>query len=135
MIGRTRREPNRAGGFTLLELLIVMSIIVVLAAIALPMYERYTLAARESVLRQNLVEMRKLIDQYAADKGKLPASLDEVVSAGYMREVPVDPITGEKDWQLQTGDDPNLPRGGSGILDVHSSAAEDSTEGTPYNQW
>ena len=126
---------HRTRGFTLLELLIVMSIIVVLAAIALPMYERYTLAARESVLRQNLVEMRKLTDQYAADKGNLPQSLDELVSAGYMREVPVDPITGERDWQLETGDDPNLPRGGSGILNVRSSAAEDSTEGTPYNQW
>lgn len=124
-----------ANGFTLLELMIVMSIIVILVAIVLPMYQRTTISARETTLKSDLVQMRKLLDQYAADKGKLPQSLDDLVSGGYLREVPEDPITGERDWNVESGEDPNLPRGGSGIINVHSSSAETSTEGTPYNEW
>lgn len=138
MIGKSIpsvRGWGHARGFTLLELLIVMSIIVILAAVAMPMYERYTLSARETVLEKNLVEMRKLIDQYAADKGKFPSSLDDLVSEGYMREVPKDPITDERDWTLETGDDPNLPEGGTGVKDVRSASAETSSRGTPYNEW
>lgn len=138
MIGKSTPgfgRARQARGFTLLELLIVMSIIVILAAVAMPLYERYTLSARETVLEKNLVEMRKLIDQYAADKGKFPSSLDDLVSEGYMREVPKDPITDEKDWNVETGDDPNLPEGGTGVKDVHSASAETSSRGTPYSEW
>jgi len=134
VIGNAHKR-GAARGFTLLELLIVMSIIVILAAVVLPMYSRTVLTARETTLDNDLAQMRKLIDQYAADKGKLPQSLDELVSAGYLREIPKDPITGENDWQIESGDDPNLPKGGSGVTNIRSASAETSTRGTPYSEW
>jgi general secretion pathway protein G len=124
-----------APGFTLLELMIVISIIIVLAAVALPQYHKTIMHARETVLKDDLFNMRKLIDQYAADKGKLPQSLDDLVTAGYMREVPKDPITDNKDWTPVPGDDPYSTEGGTGIIDVHSSSSEMSTESTPYSEW
>jgi general secretion pathway protein G len=124
-----------AAGFTLLELMIVISIIIILAAVALPQYQKTIMHARETVLKDDLYRIRSLIDQYAADKGKLPQSLDDLVSAGYMREVPKDPITDNKDWNIVTGEDPYSTEGGSGIIDVHSSSGETSTEGTAYSEW
>jgi general secretion pathway protein G len=122
-------------GFTLLELMIVISIIIILAAITLPQYQKTIMHTREAVLRDDLRKMRSLIDQYAADKGSLPQSLDDLASAGYMREVPVDPITGQKDWAVSTGEDPNSLTGEQGMTDVHSSSTETSTEGTAYSEW
>src|SRR2546425_11945888 len=122
-------------GFSLLELMIVISIIIILAAVALPQYHKTIMHARETVLKDDLHKMRELIDQYAADKGKLPQSLDDLISAGYMREVPKDPITDNKDWNIVTGDDPYSTEGGTGVTDVHSSSSEVSTEGTPYSEW
>lgn len=122
-------------GFTLLELMIVITIIVILAAIALPRFQAVVIHAREATLRDDLFQMRKAIDQYAADKGKLPQSLDDLASSNYLREVPVDPFTSEKDWQQVTGEDPASIEGGQGLTDVHSASQESSADGTPYAQW
>ena len=132
---RTRRRTVGHAGFTLLELMIVISIIIILAAITLPQYQKTIMHTREAVLRDDLRKMRSLIDQFAADKGRLPQSIDDLVSQGYMREVPVDPFTGQKDWATTTGEDPNSLTGEQGMTDVHSSSTETSTEGTPYSEW
>ena len=125
----------REAGFTLLELMIVISIIIILAAITLPQYQKTIMHTRETVLKDDLRKMRSLIDQFAADKGRLPQSLEEIASEGYMRDVPTDPFTGQKDWAITTGEDPNSLQGEQGMTDVHSSSAEISTEGTPYSEW
>jgi general secretion pathway protein G len=139
VIGRRGKQLNCnnaiARGFTLLELMIVISIIIILAAVTLPQYQKTITATRESVLRYDLHRMRELIDQFAADKGRLPQSIDELVSEGYMREVPVDPFTGQKDWAITTGEDPTSNDGQSGMTDIHSSAADVSSEGTAYSEW
>lgn len=133
--GRTAGSSWRAAGFTLLELMIVISIVIILAAITLPQYQKTIMHTRETVLKDDLRKMRSLIDQFAADKARLPQSLDELVSEGYMREVPVDPFTGQKDWAITSGEDPNSLQGETGMTDVHSASAEVSTEGTPYSEW
>lgn len=130
MIGKAR-----VAGFTLLELMIVISIIIILASITLPQYQKTIMHTRETVLKDDLRKMRSLIDQFAADKGRLPQSLEELASEGYMREVPADPFTGQKDWAITTGEDPNSLEGQQGMTDIHSSSTEVSTEGTPYSEW
>ncbi len=132
---RPRVPAPLHSGFTLLELMIVISIIIILAAVALPQYQKAVLHAREAVLKDDLFKMRTLIDQYAADKQKLPQSLDDLVSEKYMREIPEDPITQEKNWSVEMGDDPNSGEGGQGVVNVHSSSTETSSEGTAYNTW
>jgi general secretion pathway protein G len=136
------RRPTKPGanslaiGFTLLELMIVITVIIILAAIVLPQYQKTILATREAVLREDLNKMRTLIDQYAADKQKLPASLESLVTDGYMREVPQDPMTGQNQWTENTGEDPNSTNGESGLIDVHSTSEDVSSDGvTPYSQW
>ena len=121
--------------FTLLELMIVISIIIILAAITLPQYQKTIMQTREAVLRDDLHKMRQLIDQYGADKGRLPQSLDDLVTDGYLREIPIDPFTGQRDWAVTTGDDPNSSEGAQGVTDIHSASSETSSEGTPYSEW
>jgi len=135
--GKSQRTENRllAAGFTLLELMIVISVIIILAAITLPQYQKTIMHTREAVLRDDLRKMRSLIDQFAADKGRLPQSLDEIVSAGYMREIPTDPFTGQKEWQQEMGDDPNSLEGETGLTEVHSLAEDTASDGTSYREW
>jgi general secretion pathway protein G len=122
-------------GFTLFELVIVMTIIVILAAVSVTAYQQIQLKARETVLKKDLQDMRKLIDQHAADKEKLPQSLDDLVSGLYMREVPIDPITGQKDWVVDMGEDTVSRDGGTGVVDVHSAAGGEGTDGVAYKDY
>src|SRR5258708_33619652 len=131
----TAHGPLLTAGFTMLELMIVISIIIILVSIALPQYQKTIMHARETVLRDDLFKMRSLLDQYAADKGKLPQSLDDLVTEHYLREVPKDPITDNRDWAVETGEDPYSTQGASGVTNVHSSSGDVSTERTPYSEW
>jgi general secretion pathway protein G len=128
------RNPQ-SRGFTLLELMIVISILIILAVIVLPQYRRTVQQAQESVLKDDLFQMRKLIDQFAADKGRLPQSLEDLVTEGYLREIPVDPMTEARDWNVEFGQDALSAEGGQGVTDVHSASSEIGSDGRPYNQW
>ncbi len=122
-------------GFTLLELVMVMTIIVVLAAVSVTSYQHIQAKARETILKEDLRTMRKMIDQYAADKEKLPQALADLVSANYMRDVPPDPITGQKDWVVDMGEDTVSRDGGTGVVDVHSAAAGEGSDGIAYKDY
>ncbi|MBV8208300.1 MAG: prepilin-type N-terminal cleavage/methylation domain-containing protein [Acidobacteria bacterium] len=130
-------RKTRQFGFTLLELMIVISIIVILMGFAAPRYQQSILHARETVLRDDLYVMRNAIDQYTLDKKRAPQSLQELVDSGYLKIIPKDPITGSSEtWQVVNEDtlmtvDQTQP----GISDIHSGATGASTEGTPYSQW
>jgi general secretion pathway protein G len=134
-IGNQQSAIGNSSGFTLLELVMVMTIIVILAAVGVTSYQHIQLKARETILKENLRTMRKMIDQYAADKEKLPQSLDDLVSGQYMRDVPMDPITGLKDWVVDLGDDSVSRDGGTGVVDVHCAAAGESSDGTAYQDY
>ncbi len=123
-------------GFTLIELMVVMAIISVLLAIAIPIYTKSLVRAKESVLRNNLFTLRTMIDEYTVDKQAAPQSLDDLVSEGYLRQIPLDPMTGNNQWRITMEE---TPVGGSnaapGIFDVHSESDKTSLEGTPYSDW
>jgi len=124
-------------GFTLIELMVVMAIISVLLAIALPIYQKSIIRAKESVLRNNLFTLRTMIDEYTIDKQKAPQSLQDLVSDGYLRQIPQDPITGsDQTWKVIMEDN---PVGGStnppGIFDVRSGSDKAALDGTNYSDW
>jgi general secretion pathway protein G len=127
-------------GFTLLELMIVISMLLILISIAVPQYRQSVRRARESVLRQDLYDMRKLISEYTLDKQKAPQSLEDLVQAGYLpKALPRDPMTSQSDWQTEqcpegTISSPDEQDQG-GICDVHSSSTQVGTDGTVYNTW
>ncbi len=128
---------KRRAGFTLVELMIVMAIIAVLMSVAIPIYSRSIVRAKESVLKNNLFTMRTVIDEYTYDKQKAPQSLNDLVSDGYMRQIPVDPMTGTADsWRLIMEDASNtVNQSEPGIFDVRSGSDKTSLEGTPYSEW
>jgi len=116
--------------------MIVISIIMILMAVAVPVYNRSIVQARESVLRSNLATLRSVISQYTLDKQKAPQSLDDIVTAGYLRQIPVDPMTRETNWEVVQEDvlmavDQQEP----GITDVHSASSTTATDGTAYSTW
>jgi general secretion pathway protein G len=133
---KTFRDRPRERGFTLIELMIVISIILILIGIAAGMYQKSVLHAREAVLRQDLQTMRQAIDNYTLDKQQAPQSLDDLVDAHYLREVPVDPISRQKDWVTHFGDTVLTPEQTSGgIDDVHSGSEQVGTNGQSYSTW
>jgi len=128
---------RRRFGFTLVELMIVMAIIAILMSVAIPIYSRSITRSKESVLKNNLFTMRTVIDEYTYDKQKAPQTLNDLVSDGYLRQIPVDPITGTADnWKIIMEDASNtVNQSEPGIFDVRSSSDKISLEGTPYSEW
>jgi general secretion pathway protein G len=136
-VGQVARGVRGIGGFTLIELIIVISIIGILLGIAVPVYNIHLRHAHEAALKQDLHTMREAIDQYTQDKNKAPQSLEDIVTAGYLARIPVDPFTQSADtWQVVNEDvltalDQTQP----GITDVHSGSDATSSEGTAYSSW
>jgi general secretion pathway protein G len=132
-----RLGRNRGRGFTLIELMIVISVMLILMSFAIPAYNQSVLRAKESVLRQNLFTLRSLISQYTLDKQKAPQSLDDLVQAGYIKQIPMDPMTGKNDtWTVDQEDTlMSIDQQDTGISDVHSGASQVSSDGTAYSTW
>lgn len=132
-----RTDRKNQAGFTLVELMIVMAIIGVLLSVAIPSYVGAVRQAREAVLKEDLHVMRGAIDSYTADKQKAPQSLDDLVSTGYLKEIPIDPMTHVRDsWQTETTDQlSSVDQTDPGIDDVHSGSQEQGSDGQPYSAW
>jgi general secretion pathway protein G len=128
---------RRRFGFTLVELMIVMAIIAILMSVAIPIYSKSITRSKESVLKNNLFTLRNVIDEYTYDKQKAPQTLNDLVSDGYLRQIPVDPMTGTADsWKVIMEDASNtVNQSEPGIFDVRSSSDKISLEGTPYSEW
>ena len=133
----TRRRGRDARGWTLIELMVVVSLITVLAAIAMANYRNAVIVAQEATLREDLFRMRDAIDQYYADKNKYPESLEALVTDGYLRKIPEDPMTRSADTRqaIPAEPDPANPTAEPGIYDVKSGSDKSSMGGTPYAEW
>lgn len=135
---RSGEATSRARrGFTLIEILIVMTIISILVSIAVPLYQKSITRAREAVLRNNLFTIRTVIDEYSYDKKRAPQRLDDLVAEGYLRQIPIDPITGsDETWTVIMEDAlTSVDQTEPGIYDVRSGSGGVSLEGTPYSEW
>ena len=134
---RMRSGEHRRRGYTLIELIIVMAIISILVSIAVPLYQKSLLRTKESLLKNNLFTLRTVIDEYTFDKQKAPQALQDLVNEGYLRAVPIDPITGsDQTWKLIIEDAvSSVNQTDPGIFDVRSGSDLKSLEGTPYSEW
>jgi|SRR5215213_7759704 len=130
-----KRKTQNCRGFSLLELMIAMFIMIILLSVALPTYQYTVQHAQETVLKENIRQIENAIDQYAADKGKLPQSIDDLVEAKYLREKPVDPITEKAEWNEIQGDDGFSTEGGQGLIDVKSLAEGEDSTGKRYDEY
>jgi general secretion pathway protein G len=130
-------DRGRRRGFTIIEILIVMAIISILVSMAVPIYQKSVTRAKESVLRNNLFTLRTQIDEFTYDKQKAPQDLRDLVSAGYLRDIPVDPMTGNNQtWRVIMEDAlTSVNQTEPGIFDVRSGSDKTSLEGTPYSEW
>ena len=141
MARRTHRPmpkgANRPESFSLLEMMMVVTVILILASISAPLYMTSVVRAREAVLRDDLFTLRSLIDRFTLDNRRAPARLEESVEGGYLGRIPTDPFTGSNEtWQVEQEDAPLSPKQSRpGIVDVHSGSNLVSLEGTPYNTW
>ena len=137
MVKQCTIRSRLARGFTLIEMILVLAIIGVLLALAVPNYRTTVRRSQEAVLRDDLFQLRELIDQYTMDKQEAPQSLDDLVSAGYLRQLPTDPIThSASSWQTDSDDTMMSPdQTQSGIVNVHSGASGEGLDGTPYSSW
>jgi len=131
------QQRSRQRGFTLIELMVVIAIMIILLALAMPRYQKSILHAQETALRQDLYTLRSVIDQYTLDKQKAPESLQDLVDAGYLKQLPVDPFTKSRDTWVPVADDSIMSPDQTqpGIMDVHSGSDQVSSEGTAYNTW
>jgi general secretion pathway protein G len=142
LIPSGERRPPESGsrrlrnGYTLIEMIIVMAIISILVSIAIPIYQKALLRTKESLLKNNLFTMRTVIDEYTFDKQKAPQTLQDLVREGYLRAVPLDPITGREDWKIIMEDAvTSVSQTEPGIFDVRSLSDAKSLEGTAYSEW
>ncbi|HUB29272.1 MAG TPA: type II secretion system protein [Terracidiphilus sp.] len=132
-----RNRNSQSAGFTLMELMIVMAIIGILATLAVPSFIGAVKSAREAVLREDLHVLRAAIDSYTMDKQKAPESLDDLIQSGYLRDIPIDPMTRSKDtWVTDTSDTlSSVDQSDPGINDIHSGSQDVGTDGQPYSSW
>jgi len=132
-----RIQSGKRAGFTIMELMVSMAIVLVVISVAVPLYQKSVIRARESVLRQNLFSLRTVIDEYTYDKQKAPQQLEDLVREGYLRQMPLDPIAGNStSWKVIMEDaSSSASQSEPGIFDVRSSSEKTSLEGTPYSEW
>jgi general secretion pathway protein G len=134
---KLKRRKSGTAGFTMLELIVVIAIVMILASVAALNYQHSVWRAREAVLRNDLFTMRSSIDQYTLDKQKAPQSLQDLVSAGYIKSIPKDPITNSTDTWVTEQEDSlmAIDQTAPGVVDVHSGADGTASDGTAYNTW
>jgi general secretion pathway protein G len=137
LVDKDMSYEGKNKGFTLVELMIVIAIIGILATLAIPTYKSANIRAKEAVLKENLFRLRDTLDQFYADRGRYPETLEELVKEGYLRKIPLDPMTKTNDtWELiyeelAEGEEDKIP----GIFDVHSGSYDTALDGTIYNDW